>query len=169
MAAAVTVLRLGTGTEKTRDAVLSVLKPLTQKTSKPGAPSAAPTDDGEKKPVVRRAPRPRVQEHEPSQQGPGYCIRTLSPRGLFPEAVRLIQQGGGLVYSPRSQRHIILVPEQLVRSWQFRGVDDDQFIYVFPEGVRVVGPEDAARLDRGLEVRVSRDPLCPPPQAPVMK
>ncbi len=166
MAAGVSVLRLGTGTEKTREAVLAALKPLSRK--KIEAP--APDQVAQRAPVERRAPSERRESASgPAAPGEGRsevamnradCIESLPANELFASARRFIQDGAALVNA--GGRYAIVAEPRVMATLNLSNLDDDQVIYLFPEGIRFVGPEDRSRvqLDRGLEVRTARRPVC---------
>lgn len=104
MAAAVTVLNLGTGTEKTRDAVTAKLKTITQKpeviVDNPKRGKVAARKVGRARADYRSVPNRIGQRQAPQMGGPPMAQMCLVPSLLpvvYPEVARLLGREGASV------------------------------------------------------------------------
>ncbi len=122
MAAGLTVLNLGTGTEATFDAVIAKLKPVSR------TDQAANKKEGLKEPPQDK-PRARQRRENVSQGG--------SLPYMYPAVRRLLKSGANIVRV--DGRAAIVVGSGVINT---STMDDDQMPFMTPEGIRFLGPED---------------------------
>jgi len=166
MVAGVAILHLGTGVENNRAAVVAKLKSIDQKLADPRMIiEPGPGEQLEPRRQEPRQPRPPARPPAPERGGDGPreqerdCLRSMSPEGLYPAALRLVNRGGAL--QRLRGRWVIYAGPQMMRTIDLHGMDEDQRLFVVPNRLIFVGPEDMAHLDpEAIEIVPTRKPIC---------
>lgn len=157
MVAAMVVLHLGTGVEKTLDAVRTALLPISQKLpEEPAEGGGSPQNE-----PARQPEHPEMEMPEDSYDPVAECLRPLPIDGLYSEARQLLIRSEVELVRLRG-RVSVAVYGPLSRYFDLSYLDDDQRLFVTPEGLRILGPEDWINgLHRSvLEIHRTRIPFC---------
>lgn len=187
IAAALTVLELGTGTEKSREAVLAKLTAVSQKGE--GVKVAPPEVEKAKIPLPKRTP---VPASSPAASAPqvnmppprpydfnrdyneslallnarppnGRCIVSRPPYGVPSAAQQLLRQPGVALIGYQG-RLLILVSGDFNRYFDARSLNPDQRVFMDRRGLAFLGPQSLMNgipaQSGAVEIVVTNTPIC---------